>query len=105
MKIDLKNLFKKKPHFQKGGFHANPNIGWELILGLASILILALFVLGFYIFIETNRGFNAPLADREASANNAQKERLENTLKIFSDRAQKSGEILANPAAVVDPSL
>ena len=105
MKIDLKNLFKKRVSFRKGGFHANPNMGWELILGLASVLILGFFALGFYIFIETNREFNAPFADRGTGTNNAQAVRLQSVLQIFTDRAQKSGEILGSPAAIVDPSL
>lgn len=104
-KINIKNLFKKKTHFRKGGFHANPNIGWELILVLALGIIAGLFVMSAYIFRQTNAEFNAPISGLPPSTASIREERLQNTLEIFSGREQRSREILSFPAGVSDPSL
>jgi hypothetical protein len=104
-KIDIKNLLKKKTRFRKGGFHANPNIGWELILVLAFGIIAGLFVVSAYLFRQTNAEFNAPVSGLPQSTASIREERLQNTLQIFSGREQRSREILSSPAGVVDPSL
>ncbi|KKU75705.1 MAG: hypothetical protein UY01_C0006G0034 [Candidatus Nomurabacteria bacterium GW2011_GWB1_47_6] len=105
MKIDIKNLFKKKRHFRKGGFHANPNIGWELTLALAFVVIAGFFVFGFSLFMATNREFNEPFSGGQSGTTSIREEKLRNALKIFSEREERSREILYSPAAVVDPSL
>jgi hypothetical protein len=105
MKINLKNLLKKKQHFRKGGFHTNPNVGWELILGLAFVIIIAFFVLGAFLFLKTSKEFNAPFLSPLESTTSVRQEKLQNILNIFSEREKESQEILFLPAAVVDPSL
>ena len=104
-KIDIKNLFKKKTSFRKGGFHTNPNIGWELILVVAFGIIAGLFVFGFSLFRKTNEEFNAPISGLPLGTASIREKKLQDVLKIFSDREQRSREILGSPAGVVDPSL
>ncbi|MDP9249285.1 MAG: hypothetical protein M3M85_02115 [bacterium] len=104
-KIDIKNLFKKKTHFRKGGFHANPNMGWELILVLAFGIVATFFVFGFSLFRETSKEFNAVVSGVPLGTSSIREQKIQNTLKIFSDREQRSRGIMASPAGVVDPSL
>lgn len=106
MKIDfdLKKIFKKKQKFRKGGFHTNPNIGWELIVGLAFIVAMGFLAHGSYLFIETNREFDAPSLSDAVGKTVLEKERMDTALEYFAERERKAAGIIAAPARVVDPS-
>ena len=98
-------IFKKKKSFKKGGFHTNPNIGWQIIIVLVFTVVLAFFAYGFYLFLVTSEKFEMPLATNETREKIIEKERLKKTLEYFTEKATKSSEIINAPAQVVDPSL
>jgi len=103
MKIEI---LKMKKSFKKGGFHTNPNIGWEFILCIAFVIILASFIFGFYLFKKTNEEFIIPITDTNGGqVEMVKKERIKNVLEYFSEREKKSIEILNSPSPIVDPSL
>ncbi|MFA6257192.1 MAG: hypothetical protein WCT29_02555 [Candidatus Paceibacterota bacterium] len=101
MKLEL---LKRKKIFKKGGFHTNPNVGWQIIVVVAVGIVAAFFASGFYLFIETNNSLEAPeFADKE-EVNVRERTRLEKVMNYFSEQEQKSLEIINSPAQVVDPS-
>ena len=102
MKIEI---FKNKKRFKKGGFRANPNIGWELILYIAFFLTAASLAFGIYLFIHTNAEFKMPDQSDNSSSRIVKKERVIKVLEYFSSREKKSAEILNSPAPFIDPSL
>ena len=104
MKIDLKNLFKKKQSFRKGGFHANPNIGWEIIVALAFVAVVASFTSGAYLFLETNAEFKVPSLGNDIRKEIVEEERIDKVLDYFTARAERSRKILSLPSRIVDPS-
>lgn len=102
MKIEI---FKNKKKFKKGGFHTNPNIGWELVLGVAAVLTIASISFGVYLFIETNKKFTTPDTDGSSEVKIVKKDRIEKVLEYFSLREQRSAAILISPSPIIDPSI
>lgn len=102
MKIEL---FKKKKNFRKGGFHTNPDICWEIIICVAFAIILAALVFSFLLFKKINKGFTVPEGDTKGKASLVSRERVDKALGFFSERAQKSIQIINSPSPIVDPSL
>ena len=102
MKIKIPKI---KKSFRKGGFHTNPNISWEIVLGLALVLILASFIFGFYLFTQVSRESVLPTTDSDKQIPMVDESRLEKALDHFSERERKSAEILNSSVPVVDPSL
>ncbi|MBI2630649.1 hypothetical protein HYW73_00325 [Candidatus Nomurabacteria bacterium] len=102
MKIEI---FKNKKKFKKGGFHTNPNIGWEIILLITFILVVLSLAFGVYLFVRTNEEFGASATNGSSQVKIVKKDRIEKALQYFSLRGQKSKEILNSPSPVIDPSL
>lgn len=102
--MDIKKLFKIQKKFRKGGFHANPNVGWEVIALLALLLILGIFIFGFFLFRWVNLEFIAPSTSGGRTPM-VDEDRINRALDYFAEREKKSVEILSAPAPVVDPSL
>ncbi|MFZ2149655.1 MAG: hypothetical protein WAV15_00655 [Minisyncoccia bacterium] len=102
MKIEI---FKTKKKFRKGGFHTNPNVSWELILYIASILTIASLVFGVSSFLRINEEFTADRPQEGSHIKIVKKERIEKVLEYFSLRKQKSAEILYSSSPIIDPSL
>ncbi len=102
--MDIK-IFEKRKSFRKGGFHTNPNIGWQIILVLAFGVVVALFAFGFFLFRKANREFQAPSFSEEARGKLVDRARLDQALEYYAEKAADSAEILSLPAKVVDPSI
>jgi hypothetical protein len=98
-------IFKNRKKFKKGGFHANPNIGWELILYIAFLLIITALVFGVYLFMHTNKEFMELSQNDNPQIKIVKKGRIEKILEYFSLRESKSAEILNSSSSIVDPSL
>jgi hypothetical protein len=98
-------ILKKEKKFKKGGFHTNPNISWEIVLGVAAFIILILAIFGFYLFQNISRESTLPIADGEKQILIINTDRMEKALNYFSEREKKSAEILNFPVPIVDPSL
>lgn len=97
-------IFKIKKKFKKGGIHINPDIYWGLSLCVGFVIVLCSVAFGFYLFQKINKGLTTS-TDSNAQVQKINKERIDDTLQYFSERENKSTEILNSPAPVVDPSL
>jgi hypothetical protein len=102
MKIEI---FKNKKKFKKGGFHTNPNIGWEIILVVAAVLTIASISLGVYLFLDTNKKFTTYELDGSSAIKIVKKDRIEKVLEYFAVREQRSRDILNSPSPIIDPSI
>lgn len=101
--MELK-ILKKKKVFKKGGIHINPNIYWATCLGVAFVFIISSAIFGVFLFKKTNQELNAS-PENNVSMQKIDQSRIEKALKYFTDRAEKSKQILISPVPVVDPSL
>lgn len=97
-------IFKRKTVFRKGGFHKNPNIGWEIILILVLFVVATSGILGFQLFKKISQEMANLPEESQIAEQTTQKEKIEKTLKYFSDRRERSAQIISTPAAIVDPS-
>ena len=102
MKIEF---FKKRRNFKKGGISSGPDFFWNILLLIALLIILTSFVLGFILFRQVNKEPILSLEDINEKSQTLDKEKLEKVLEYFSDRKNKSTDILNSPSPIVDPSL
>ncbi|MBY0376468.1 hypothetical protein K2P96_00645 [Patescibacteria group bacterium] len=103
MKLEF---FKKKAKvFKKGGFHTNPDVAWEIVVYLALALIIAVLAYSIFFFRDIDKGFSVPDTDVTEQSKAVGKDRIDKVLKFFSDREDKTNQILSSPAPFVDPSL
>lgn len=102
MKIQIP-IFKK--NFKNKKSEINPNIYWNYVLYLTVVLILGAFAFGFYVFIRIDKDFTTISDEQKEKTSTLKKERIDNILKYFEEREQKSIEILNSPAGIVDPSI
>ena len=103
--MDIKKLFKHKKSFKKGGLSASPDFFWQILLAITFLIVLFATAFGIYTFIQVNK---APIFEMSNNIGKRQiinKERIDNVLSYFSDRLEKTDQILISPAPVVDPSL
>ena len=104
MKLEIPKLFKKKRHFRKGGFHTNPNIGWQILVLFAFTAVVLSFILGGSLFLSASRQFQVPTLPDETREKLVDRARLDKALGYFSERAEKSRATITSPSQVVDPS-
>ena len=97
-------FFKREKKFKKGGFHANPDISWEIVLYLAFALVVASFVFGFLLLKEINKEAGEGEVNARGQAKIIEKERIDKALDYFAEREKKSAEISNSPSPIVDPS-
>jgi hypothetical protein len=102
MNIDF---LKTKKNFNKKNYQIDPNAYWRIILLVVLIMVLASFVYGFYVLLETNRDSFVSSANTNDQIEKNRKTRIDNILQYFSDREKKSEIILNSPSPIVDPSL
>lgn len=83
------------------------NLYWGLIVCvlLATAIIASFF--GYYLFQKLNKepALLAPAGGASSQIETVKKERIDKVLEYFSERKNKSSQILNSPAPVVDPSL
>lgn len=101
--MNLKFL-KIKKKFKKRETLIKPNLYWHYILFVTFLLMIAFCVLGFYLFIKTNNELDFPIIKSDGGEM-IQKERVDKFLEYFSEREEKTIEILNAPSFVIDPSL
>ncbi len=94
-------FFKK----HKENILRNVALFWKLAVCLMFLGAVFSAVFGYYLFVKINKGVvlrgDAPGAQIET----VKKERIEKALEYFSERTDKSIEILNAPAPIIDPSL
>ena len=98
-------IFKIKKSFRKGGLHTNPDVFWDIIQSMALLVVIGLLVFDFFLFNKINKEFTPPSNSANSQAETISKERIDKVLKYFSDRKNKSDDILNSPSPVIDPSL
>ncbi len=98
-------IFKNKKKFKKGGFHTNPNIGWEIILFINLFLVAFILIFGVYLFMLTNKESEADGRESGSQIKIVKKDRIDKVLEYFSLREKKSADILNSPSPLIDPSL
>lgn len=95
-----KNLLKEKKSIEK------PDFFWKIALISCFVLILASFAFGFYLFNQIDQGSTLDNSVASTAPNTPDDlNRLKNTLQNFSDKENKSAQIINSPSPVVDPSL
>ena len=102
MKLDF---LKKKNNFKKKDFTFNPNLYWQFaIFGMLIVIIVALFF-DYHLFKQVNQESVSSTVNNSGQVPSISTDRIKKVLNYFSEREQKSKEILNSPAPVVDPSL
>jgi len=99
------NIFKKKNNFKKKNSAPNPDFYWKIVMLCTFIIMAGSFCFGYYVFVQTNKDMVLPAAKDNGQVPAVNKNRITNVLNYFSDREEKSNQILITPAPVVDPSL
>jgi len=101
--MEIKFL-KKKKKFIKGGLSIKPDLYWRYILYMTFTLIFISCAFGLYLFIKINRELTSPITNINEQEI-IKKERLDEVLKYFKKRENKSIEILNSPSPIIDPSM
>lgn len=99
------NFFKNKKIFKKGGIHINPNVYWAASLLIAAVLIAAGVFFGFNLFRKINQELITASDSDSIKIQTTDGERIKKVIEYFSEKEQKSLQILNSRAPVVDPSL
>ncbi len=103
MKIEF---FKKKNNFNKKKSTPSPDLYWKFTVIGAFTIILVSFIFGYHLFMnidqQTMTGVDTVDSLQSPKIDDA---RLQKALNYFSERQNKSNEILNNPVPVVDPAL
>jgi len=102
MKIEF---FKKGNNFKKKSSVINPNLYWKFALLATFIMIILAFLFGYYFFRQINQELVLPTTNNGEQVPTVNKDHILKVLNYFSEREQKSKEILSSPSPVVDPSL
>ena len=98
-------FFKKEETFKKENFVFHSGLYWEIIVLIAFIMIILSFLFGYNLFTQVNQESSSSNSNGSGQVPTISKDRLGTDLNYFSDRAQKSAEILSSPSTAVDPSL
>jgi hypothetical protein len=96
-------LFKKENNFKKKDFQLNPNLYWKLFLLFVFVIILLSIFFGYSLFMTINEDSVLPGSGGQVLMIN--KDRIGKVLNYFSEREQKSIQIINSPSPVVDPTL
>ena len=98
-------IFKFKKSFRKGGLHTNPDVYWNILQGMALLVVIWSAFFGFSLFSKINKEFTLSGGDAGNQTGTTSRERIDKVLEYFSDRKNKSDGILNSPSPVIDPSL
>jgi hypothetical protein len=102
MKLEI---FKKRKEFNKKKSGVNPNRYWKLTILVTIIVLILAFVFDYYLFTQINQELVVPVVSDNNQVGIVNTNRIKKALDYFSEREQKSTQILNSPAPVVDPSL
>lgn len=98
-------VFKIKKSFRKGGLHTNPDVYWNILQGVALVIVLGSFIFGFLFSKKVNKELVLSTENTDQQAETISKERIDQVLEYFSLREQKSNQIFNSPSPIIDPSL
>lgn len=95
----------KKNSFRKKDFNLTPAFYWKIILFGILIAIIFSFLFGYRLFTEINQEVVLSIDNTNNQNPKVNKEKLSKVLNYFSERENKSIQIINSPTSVVDPSL
>ncbi|MCX6752040.1 MAG: hypothetical protein NTZ87_00865 [Candidatus Nomurabacteria bacterium] len=102
-------FFKKEKKFkkQKESLWLNINVYWKLAVGFMFLIIILSGFFGYYSFQKINKESETVSSGTDANSQieTVKKEKIDKVLEYFSQRKDKSSQILNSPAPVIDPSL
>ncbi len=98
-------LFKKENNFKKKDFILNFNFYWKIAVFGAFVLILLSFFFGYRLFNQINEESILSSINLDEQIPTVNQDRILKALNYFSEREQKSVEILNSSISIVDPSL
>ncbi|HNW71436.1 MAG TPA: hypothetical protein PKZ36_00970 [Candidatus Paceibacterota bacterium] len=96
---------KFKKNYENQNFKISPDIYWNILIVLFFIIIIAVFIFSFNLYKQTSVESEVTYQNISGKIEKEKKEKINRVLEYFSEREQKSNEILNSPAPVVDPSL
>ena len=106
--INLKNLklkfSKNQKIFKKDESNIDPNVYWKIIVFTFFILSGLAFAFGLYFLNKLEKEFSVNQNSSSALETDNQ-ERMQGVLEYFSERENKSKQIINSPSPVIDPSL
>ena len=97
-------FFKKENKLKKDNFQINPDLYWNITLGIFLLLIIAISFFGYTLFNKVNSPFVYENPNPTVQVETVNKDRLDKVLNYFSDREKKSADILNGASVLVDPS-
>ncbi len=103
-KIQLK-FSKKTKKFKKEKSWLNIYFYWKLVIGILFVTTFLYILFSYRFFLETNKDFILLEDSAKAGSKTVQKDRIDKILEYFSQRKEKSKEIINSPAPIIDPSL
>ena len=99
------NFFKTQKKFKKSEHQPNPDLYWRAILFVTFILIFLSFVFGAYLYLNINKEDFLSTVEYNGQSKKIGKDRIDEALEYFTERANKSENILNLPSPLIDPSL
>src|SRR3989344_1532658 len=95
-------FFKKEKHFKKPNFVFHTNLYWKVAMCIVFGLSIISCIFGYSLFIKVNQEFTAQNTMQDSTQmQKTKKAKIDTVLQYFSDREQKSNDILSSPSYVV----
>ena len=98
-------FFKIKKDYRKEDFKIKADIYWKILVIFFALVIFGFFIFAFNLFIQTNKEDVPIIQNNNDKIGNNEKEKIKDALKYFSERENKSNEILNSTLPIIDPSL
>lgn len=99
------DFLKIKKNFKKKNFIIDPNFYWKIILFLSFVILILSFGLSFNLFTKSAKEVDFIAQEENKKNEITQKDRIEDVLKYFRERKEKSIEIVDSTMLIIDPSL
>jgi hypothetical protein len=97
--LKFEKKFKKKEH------QPDPDLYWRIVFSVAVFLMLAGLVFGTFLFLKINNEDFSVSLTTSGEGQKINKDRIAKVLQYFTDRQDKSKDILVMPAPRRDPSI
>lgn len=98
-------FFKKEISFKKKDFSFDPNLYWRIVVIFTFSFMMLSFFFAYRLFNQIEGEFTLPTMSASEQIPTVKEDRLEKVLFYFTEKEQKSAEVLIAPSAIVDPSL
>lgn len=98
-------FFKQEQSFKKKNFQPNAELFWRIAIIATFVIILLSFYFGYNLFVQTNKDTTASISPESGQVPMVSMDRMTKVLDFFTQKAQKSFQILNSSVPVVDPSL